>query len=462
LDISNFHHARLIPTVGIRGEQEQEGRTTSALLAVMVAVPDFARVLLKALGAPAGRAQTFVEPEFLIGERKVRPDGLILLERGGKTWTALVEVKTGRNPLKLEQINDYLEVCRLNNIDALLTISNQVLTHSGEHPVAGIDGRKLKKTRLIHYSWVRILTEALMLKEHKGIADVDQEWLIGELIRYLQHPASGAAEFNDMGPGWTEVLKGIATGTLKSTDAKVSQTVQSFESLTRYLAFRLSVKLGVNVREIIPKSAVADPKKHNLSVASDFIKTGVLKGGLRIPNTASDLTLTADLRAGIVSSSVDIPAPQDGRSLTRVNWLLRQLSGAPDSLKIETRVKRASSQQSTAVMLADALAKPTLLVPVGSAEISGFRLTLMGKLGTKHGNGAGSFIFSATESVELGYQFMLQGIKVWLAKAPRLSREDSVPEDSPFDPEASDSLDLGDEISTDELEVGNTSELSTE
>jgi hypothetical protein len=53
--------ARLIPTAGIRGEKEQEMRATSALLAVMTVVPDFARALLRHMKAPAGEVTTFCE-----------------------------------------------------------------------------------------------------------------------------------------------------------------------------------------------------------------------------------------------------------------------------------------------------------------------------------------------------------------------------------------------------------------
>ena len=48
----NWHPARLIPTVGIKGQEEQERRATSSLLAVMRAVPEFGHGLLKELGAP--------------------------------------------------------------------------------------------------------------------------------------------------------------------------------------------------------------------------------------------------------------------------------------------------------------------------------------------------------------------------------------------------------------------------
>ena len=36
-----------------------------------------------------------------------------------------------------------------------------------------------------------------------------------------------------------------------------------------------------------------------------------------------------------MTCSVDIDAPKEGRPATRVNWLLRQLKVAPESLRVE-------------------------------------------------------------------------------------------------------------------------------
>ncbi len=53
-ETGDWHPARLIPTAGIRGQEEQERRATSSLLAVMYAVPEFGRAVLSELGAPRG------------------------------------------------------------------------------------------------------------------------------------------------------------------------------------------------------------------------------------------------------------------------------------------------------------------------------------------------------------------------------------------------------------------------
>jgi hypothetical protein len=113
-DTSEWHPARLIPTAGIRGQEEQEKRATSSLLAVMRAVPEFGHALLKELGAPRSPLiETFAEVRFKDAEGKtVIPDGAIVCRRGKKTWTTLVEVKTSGAPLRPDQVAAYLDIAR--------------------------------------------------------------------------------------------------------------------------------------------------------------------------------------------------------------------------------------------------------------------------------------------------------------------------------------------------------------
>jgi hypothetical protein len=65
---------------------------------------------------------------------------------------------------------------------------------------------------------------------------------------------------------------------------------------------------------------------------------GQLSGAIRIPDAVGNLVVTADLRSSRVSIHVDIEAPRDGRSTTRVNWLVRQLKSAPETVRVEAPV----------------------------------------------------------------------------------------------------------------------------
>ena len=129
-----WNAARLIPTSGISGPEEQERRATSALLAVMNAVKEFGRAITMPLGAPAGTMETSIVVPFDFEERRVFPDGLIRVRRGTKTWTALVEVKTKTNPIEREQLGCYLDVAREQGYDAVITVSNEIASTPGAHP----------------------------------------------------------------------------------------------------------------------------------------------------------------------------------------------------------------------------------------------------------------------------------------------------------------------------------------
>ena len=77
MDDDGWEPARLIPVSGINGADEQERRGVSGLLAVLASVREFGRAVLGPLGAPAGTISTYIEVPFTLGDRQVRPDGLI-------------------------------------------------------------------------------------------------------------------------------------------------------------------------------------------------------------------------------------------------------------------------------------------------------------------------------------------------------------------------------------------------
>ena len=119
--------ARLLPTAGIKNQAEQERRAASALLAVMNAVPDFCNGLLSGMKAQRGKISTYTELRFRDEEGKLHiPDGAVVIERGQKRWSCLVEIKTNGVDLDAEQVARYLDLAREHGFDGLLTISNQI------------------------------------------------------------------------------------------------------------------------------------------------------------------------------------------------------------------------------------------------------------------------------------------------------------------------------------------------
>lgn len=416
----NWEPARLIPTTGISGAQEQERRATSALLAVIAAVDEFGRTLTRLAGAPAGRIQTFTEVPFELANKKgVRPDGLIRVSRGKKVWTALVEVKTGKNLLAGEQLNNYLDVVREFGFDALVTISNEISPNADKHPTSDVDGRKLRKAALHHWSWSRLLTIAVMEKEHKGVKDPDQAWILGELIRYLEHPKSGALAFEDMGDDWTFVRDAIRSRTLRASDKDaVNSVTANFDALMRFTSLRAGRRLGVNVKHQLTRKEQQDPEYRQATLIKSLIDDGVMSGVIRIPDTVGDVTIVADLRPRTLTCFVDVGAPLAGRNRTRVNWLLRQLKDAPGDTRLEAHVAHQRGQ-GAAGLLGEIREDPDRLVLDKTREIVRFRVAGMSKMGTKRGTGSGSFIEATLVAFDAFYADVVQNLAEWVAPPPK-------------------------------------------
>lgn len=409
--------ARLIPTSGINGQDEAERRATSALLAVTGVVKEFGFGLLRPLGAPSGALETFIEVPFVVGERRVYPDGLIRARRGAKSWTALVEVKTGSAALEAAQLETYLDVAREQGFDAVLTISNEIPHAPGVHPTT-VDRRRLKKVSLHHYSWAEVLTLAVQHRVHRGVSDPEQAWILGELIRYLEHPKSGALDFSDMGENWTSVRDAVAAGTLRRNDKGLTEVVVRWEQLLRYTALRMGRELGADVQVLLNRKQQADPALRVAEQVTQLVDAGRLTGVLRVPQAIGDITLTADLRAGRMHVSVAVEAPDEGRPLTRVNWLLRQLRGAPPQLRLESWSHM--SRHSMSELHSAVAERPELLVEDPKKDLRSFRITATSALGAKRGVGRGGFIDSVLSAVNGFYETVVQDLRGWVPKAPQL------------------------------------------
>lgn len=415
-----WHQARLIPTSGITGPDEAERRATSALLAVLGSVREFGAAITKPLGAPSGLVQTYIEVPFAFGERTVQPDGVIEVVRGGKTWTALVEVKTGAAELELDQVECYLDVARDNAFDVVVTVSNQLAPAPGVHPV-DVDKRKLRKVDLHHLSWAEILTVAVQQRVHRGVSDPDQAWILGELIRYLEHPKSGALDFTDMGSAWVTVRESIAAGTLRSNEKGLAEVVSRWEQLLRFAALRLGRELGADVQVQLSRREVADPAVRFASQSASLVQSGLLGGALRVPGAVAPIVVLADLRAGRVTVSVDVDAPREGRPTTRVNWLVRQLKDAPDGLRIDAYT--FGSRSSTSELLKTVRERPELLIDDPKKELRSFHIAATSPLGSKRSTGRGSFIDSVLSAVDGFYGAVVQQLRPWAVKAPQLPKD---------------------------------------
>ncbi|MFC6880614.1 MULTISPECIES: TerD family protein [Actinomadura] len=402
-----WQEARLFSVSGLRNDHEREARATATLLSIMMQVPEFGRRLTARFNAPAGTLQAFAEASFKHGDGKVRPDGVIRVARAGRIWTALVETKTGGNPLKREQVESYLEVAARNGYEAVITLSND-LGIDGEHPLT-VDKRRLRKVALRHLSWAEVAHEAHMLAHHLGVANPSHAWLLSEFLHYLRQDGAGCQGFQDMGTAWVPVRDAIKAGTLRLGDKRSMQVAESWEKLVRQLCLRLSGETGLTIAPVLRRRRDGDSSVRRLQTVGSLVEAGRMQAEIRVPSAAGPVLIEADLRTGQIETTVEIPAAARARSLTRVQWLLRQLGEAPPELRVEALPPGAATGPCD--LLKNLKAEPGLLVPPDGAEIGSFRLTLATGMGVRRGTEEAGFVRSVDKALDRFYGSVVRGLR---------------------------------------------------
>ena len=350
--LESGERARLLP---VAKDSNKEQKVTSSLLASIMAVNEFGRGLLTDVGAPAfkrSRISCYTEVVFKgNGDKKIRPDGLIVVESGKRRWSALVEAKVGNNPLMKDQIEEYLDLAKEQNIDALITISNQFVSVQTHHPVE-VAKIKVRKVSLYHWSWMRIMTNAILLATNKDVSDPDQAFILEELIRYLQHDHSGVLSFNKMDSSWKGVCSANHQNTpLRKHAPEVECAVSNWHQLTRFLALQMSIAVGEAVNAYLTKVQLSDAKRHLDDDTSTLVENGKLHSEFSIAHAASRLKLSADFKRRTLCVSMKLDAPKDRQQVkSRLNWLIKQLLKCEDDEVIIRIIWQGRSPDTSATL----------------------------------------------------------------------------------------------------------------
>lgn len=433
--------ARLIPVAGIGSKKEAERRATSALLAVLSIARDLSTELLSPLGA--SRAQkatvdTFTEVPFKLDGKKIRPDGLIRVTYGKSEWTTLVEVKTGDDTLTADQVNAYWDIARDHGFHHVVTISNEIAPVAGTHPTDGLRVRANSPVQVTHISWTSILTSAVRIMNHQGVEDPEQAWILSELIRYLEHSASGVMTFDDMGPHWTSVRDEARASNLSKNTEGIEDIAGRFDQTIRYAALRLSSDIGEEVEAVLSRAHRESPSARLSHLVDELCQNGTLEGKLRVPNTAGDIEIMADLRSQQVTATVEVDAPEDKGAIGRVSWLLNQLDeDETASVVLESYEKNARTPVTTTVGEADEDRRSA----VGDDKIEPYRFRLIRRVEMSTARRPTSrqpgFIGSILELIEDFYEDIVQQITPWQPPAPKRKQP---PSKSPSEEEIIESI----------------------
>ena len=238
-----------------------------------------------------------------------------------------------------------------------------------------------------------------------------------------------------MGPDWTPLRTALRDGTLQRGDEAAGSVATRWEHLLQHLSLSLAARLGSDVHPVLTRKEAKDPSSRTSALSRDLTDTGTLAGAIAIPNAVGDLAVSADLKSMVASASVTVDAPELAQPRVRLNWLLRQLKSAPDSLRID--VAFARTQFTSSELLGTVRSNPKTLLGGTDHLPRSFTVARTKKIGTKRRTGSGSFVGDMEQLVDEFYREVVQGLKAWTPPAPQLAEEKAeAEEESALPPDA--------------------------
>jgi len=418
--------ARLFPVLA---ENSREGRAASIFLACVQAVPIFADAILSPLGRSIGkRSKTKCFTEVLFKSHpNMRPDGLITIQIGSSTWSAIFEFKVG-GKLEAGQVEDYLKIAKENSLDALITISNDLVSYPTLSPVK-VDGRLTRSTKLFHLSWMHIFTQAELLLSEDRFENGDHRYLIAELARFLVHKSTGIRGYEAMPEVWPDIVGCIRShAPLSKRDEKVIEVIDGWLQEERELGLVLSRKTSTSCFVKRPRGSDKSLEILRGRHIDQLVNAGRLTTTIEIPNAVSPIDVAADIASRSIEFSMTARAPGDRKRATAsINWLLRQL---PSDLSIDPflRVHWPGRTKSTQKPLSEARQEPEILVPEAKVGIPiRFEIIMIHALKSRFESRKG-FVRSLEDGIREFYEAIGQHLPSWTPPPPK-GRETSAIED---------------------------------
>lgn len=323
----------------------------------------------------------------------------------------------------------YLDLVRLNGVDALITLSNQFASLPTHHPIV-VTGAARKKVPLFHWSWMYVVTQSTLLLSNDELVDREQRVILREMNRFLLHPSSGVKGFDQMPASWSDVVaKVLAGGAISATSPEVKEIVGAWHQEVGDLSLVLSRQLELPVDVRMPKAHAADPTERQKADQRELAQETQLTTSLVVPDTAAPIRICADLRSRSITISMWLRAPDEPKSAkARLNWLLKQLQKSdPNGLHIRCYWpgKTAATQQTLEALRAD----PDLVSRDREGQaLQSFEVLFFKDLGAKFGQRK-IFLTELEAAVPIFYSQVMQQVKAWQAKAPRLREDKSEPQD---------------------------------
>ncbi len=372
------HTARLMPPP----RSKPEGAATTTLLSVLGSVDEFGMRFMKRVGGPAyaqfhryyrGFCETpvrLLEQAAGLTDKSLvdstpawgkhdRPDGVIVVSRN-KEWKALVEVKTGSDTLAPDQVAAYHHIAQHLGFDLLITISNEAGGLNGEPPASAmkdVRAAMLKKIPIAHVQWRDLLGDGLALHAkhlEDNVADEDQDWILGEWLRYIHDERSEILIPARLGDGWTEVLQLVKSRLLLPDSKELHDVVGRWDDLAREIEFQMRLN-GISLEPKLSRAEKNDTALRSRTLIAEATEHRRLSLSWKCPSPIDTFHCVVDLDARIA----------------RYHFEVNNTSGKSAAARIMCWAGQIKTDKASEVVVRPKWKKPAIETPLLLADCKG-------------------------------------------------------------------------------------------
>ena len=272
---------------------------------------------------------------------------------------------------------------------------------------------------MYHWSWPWLATTCEILNYQNAVEDSEQKYLLKQFNHFLAHPATGVERFTQMGSRWKDVVQAVSNNdALQKNAPEIEEAVTSWFAEERDLCLHMCSHVGRGVTATIERKLIDDPSARIKQGISDLVETQTLTSVIRVPDCASDITVTADIARRTVSASMTLKAPGDKVSTgARVNWVLRMLKD--DDERLLLRALWPGRASPTTKEVTSLRTDPTLIQNDNpNSAPRGFEVLIVERLGPRF-TGRKTFIEGLERIVQEFYDLVGVNLKTWQAPPPK-------------------------------------------
>lgn len=212
----------------------------------------------------------------------------------------------------------------------------------------------------------------------------------------------------------------------------MQDVVEHWDAFLRKSAFRLRARLGVDVGLRMSRAESGDTALRIKRLLDLALATSQLPGEFRIPDAAGDLSVAVLLSSQLMQCSIALNASTEGKPLTRIKWLLRQLQSAaaaddeevPNNLLIQvnwgwgqsSQAKFEDTKDRADILLYDGNGQP---IPK-DAQPRSFTLLLTRKICKGKGRSTVPVLEDIQKGIEEFYSCIVERLRPYVPRAPEL------------------------------------------